>query len=457
LRDYLIVGFIVGCAPFCIFYPYLGVLLSSWIAYFNPHQFAWGFANTFPVAQVVVIPTIIGTPFAKDINRRIFTRETLLLLVFWAWVCLTMVNTHFEPLFADHIELGTFRLIEFSKIMVLTLLTIFLVTSQKKLKNLLMVTAFSLGLIALKGTIFGILTGGQFRVWGPPRSFIADNNDFGLALNMVIPMLFFLGRDEQNKKLKILFKITFVCSVVAVLLTYSRGAMLGMTAVMAMLVLKSRYKAISALIIVVIAFLVISFAPGAWMARMGALADGQLDQSAHQRLTSWSFAWSLAKNYPITGGGFECFTPNLFAMYSPTDPQTGLFGHTSSGPHSIYFQVLGEQGFVGLAIFLGLLASCLLSARRLRKQAARFPAVAWVASYSQMVELGILAYMVSGAFLGRAYFDLYFQIVAVLIILKLVCTRDLRAAMAAARKPATEREPELEETMQLAEVSNARR
>jgi len=182
LRDYLIVGFIVACAPVCLFYPYLGVLMSSWIAYFNPHQFAWGFANSFPVAQVIVIPTLIGTFLTKDINRRVVTREFILLLLFWTWVCVTMINTHFEPMFADHIELGTVRLIEFSKIMVLTLLTIFLVTSQKKLKYLLMVTSFSLGLIALKGTIFGILTGGQFRVWGPPRSFIADNNDFGLAL-----------------------------------------------------------------------------------------------------------------------------------------------------------------------------------------------------------------------------------------------------------------------------------
>jgi putative inorganic carbon (hco3(-)) transporter len=447
LRDYLIVGFIVACAPVCLFYPYLGVLMSSWIAYFNPHQFAWGFANSFPVAQVIVIPTLIGTFLTKDINRRVVTREFILLLLFWTWVCVTMINTHFEPMFADHIELGTVRLIEFSKIMVLTLLTIFLVTSQKKLKYLLMVTSFSLGLIALKGTVFGILTGGQFRVWGPPRSFIADNNDFGLALNMIIPMLFFLGRDEENRKLKIAFRVVFICSVVAVLLTYSRGAMLGVTAVMSMIALKSRHKLIAGFLVVTAAFLVITFAPHAWMARMGALAGGQLDGSAQERLTSWGFAWNLAKNYPITGGGFECFTPNLFATFSPRDARTWLGGLTSSGPHSIYFQVLGEQGFVGLGIFLGLLASCLLSARRLRKQAARDPALAWIDSYAQIVELGILGYMVSGAFLGRAYFDLYLQIVAVLIVLKILCKKEMLAAAIAARNPAPVAEPDMQEAM----------
>jgi putative inorganic carbon (hco3(-)) transporter len=447
LRDYLIVGFILSCAPFCLFSPYFGILISSWIAYFNPHHYAWGFANTFPVAQVIVIPTMLGAFFSKDVNRRVFTRETILLLFFWLWVSLSMANTHFEPAFADHITEGTARLLEFSKIMVMTLLTIFLVTSQKKLKYLLMVTSFSLGILALKGTIFGIATGGNFRVWGPPKSFIADNNDFGLALNMVIPMLFFLGRDEQNRKLKILFKVTFVCSIVAVLLTYSRGALLGLTAIMAVLTLKSRYKLVSAFFLVVAAVLVISFAPAAWMARMGDFAGGKLDGSAQERLTSWAFAWNLAKAYPITGGGFECFTPGLFATFSSRDPQTWLGGHTSSGPHSIYFQVLAEQGFVGLAIFLALLASCMLSARRLRKRASRDPAIAWIATYAQIVELGILAYMVSGAFLGRAYFDLYLQLVAILIILKVVGKKEIRAAALVAPKPAVVLAPELQEAL----------
>jgi probable O-glycosylation ligase (exosortase A-associated) len=449
LRDYLIVGIILGCAPFCLFSPYFGVLVSSWIAYFNPHRYAWGFANNFPVAQVIVIPTMVGAFFSKDVNRKVFTRETVLLLCFWLWVSLSMANTHFEPMFADHITEGTARLVEFSKIMVMTLLTIFLVNSQKKLRYLMMVTAFSLGILALKGTIFGILTGGNFRVWGPPKSFIADNNDFGLALNMTIPMLFFLGRDEQNRKLKLLFRITFVCAIIAVLLTYSRGALLGLSAIMGVLALKSRYKLVSATLLVVAAFLVISFAPSAWMARMGDFAGGKLDESAQERLTSWAFAWNLAKTYPITGGGFECFTPDLFATFSSRDPQTWLAGHTSSGPHSIYFQVLAEQGFVGLGIFLALLVSCMLSARRLRRRAARDPALWWIASYSQVVELGLLAYIVSGAFLGRAYFDLYLQLVAILIILKVLCKKEVRAAALAIQKqaPSLELAPELQESL----------
>ena len=418
--------------------------MSSWIAYFNPHRYAWGFATTFPVAMVIAVPTLLGTVFTKDINRRVVTRETLLLVFFWLWMGVTLLNAYYEPLFADHLVAGMARLVEISKIMVTTFLTIFLVTSKKKLKYLLMVTAFSFGVLALKGTIFGIATGGQFRVWGPPNSFIADNNDFGLAMTMTIPMLFFLGREETNRKLKLVFKIFFVCEIVAALLTYSRGALLGLTAVLAVLALKSRYKVLSAFMLVMAAFLVLSFAPPAWMDRMQQFAGGNLDQSAQERLTSWSFAWNLTKHYPITGAGFECFTPNLFAAYSPRDPRTWLAGHASSGPHSIYFQVMAEQGLVGLGVFLSLLASCILSARRLRKRAMTNSALTWIASYAQIVELGILAYMVSGAFLGRAYFDLYLQLVAILITLKILYRKEVRAAAMPRRAAPAVIEPELQ-------------
>jgi hypothetical protein len=87
-----------------------------------------------------------------------------------------------------------------------------------------------------------------------------------------------------------------------------------------------------------------------------------------------------------------------------------------------------------------------VSARRLQRQVASNPAVSWIASYAQMVELGVLAYMVSGAFLGRAYFDLYFQLVAILIVLKCLYKKEVRAALAA-QPPALVLDPELEEAI----------
>ncbi len=189
MRDYIVVGLILGAAPVCLFYPYFGVLMWSWIAYFNPHRFAWGFATTFPVALVIAIPTIVGAFFTRKGNRFVLTRETLLLLTFWAWTGITLLNAHFEPLFADHLTDAALRLTELSKIMIMTILTFYLVSSKNKLKYLLMLTAFSFGILALKGTIFGILTGGQFRVWGPPNRCFS----FWPAKKKIVSSKYFFG------------------------------------------------------------------------------------------------------------------------------------------------------------------------------------------------------------------------------------------------------------------------
>jgi O-antigen ligase len=116
-----------------------------------------------------------------------------------------------------------------------------------------------------------------------------------------------------------------------------------------------------------------------------------------------------------------------------------------AGPHSIYFQTLGEQGFVGLGLFLGLLGSCGLSLWRMARLSRHVPSLNWAGPYAYMLGTSLLAYMVSGAFLPRAYFDFFYTLVATVIIMNLICQKELRDLAA----QTTFAEPE----MNLAEVT----
>jgi probable O-glycosylation ligase (exosortase A-associated) len=418
VRDFIVLAIILGAAPISLFRPYVGLLMWTWIAYFNPHRFTWGIAYNFPVALVIAVPTLLGTLFARKLNRHFFVTETILLLSLWVWFVVTWFTASHMPVFADHIIEATDELIFVSKILLMTILSMLLVSSAKKLKYLFLVTALSFGVLTVKGAAFGLLTGGQFRVWGPPGSFVEDNNAFALAVNMAIPMFFFMAREEENWKLRLLLRSLFVAGILSVILTYSRGGLLGLTVVLAAIAFKSHHKFLSIFLATVCAFMVLTFAPPQWTARMKSFAGGELDESARQRLVSWGFAWNLAKDYPITGGGFRTFTPALFTRYAP-EPLPG--GQSSSGPHSIYFQVLAEHGFVGLSLFALLLGACWHSLRKLRKRGRLLPSGSWMVSYSHMMESSLLGFMVSGAFLEFAYFDLYFQLVAVTVIMKALC------------------------------------
>ena len=413
MRDVIVLIIILGSAPICFFSPYYGLLVWTWISYFNPHRFAWGVAYGFPVAEVVAVPTLAGLIFASDTNRKIFKRETFLLLGLWMWFLITFLVSKQTPLFADHVIAGQNELERVSKILLMTMVTMILVTSIKRLKYLALVIGMSFGALGIKGAIFGIRTGGEGRVWGPPSSFVSDNNDLALAINMTLPILFFLARDEKNRLLRFTLWLSFVAGITSVILTYSRGGLLGLAVVLAIIAIKARRKLLATVFLTASVLVLFTYAPEKWVNRMQEFIGGNLDASAQGRINAWHFSINLASDYPLTGGGFGTFTPELFHRYAPNP----LDFH---GPHSIYFQMLAEQGFIGLTLFLTLLASTVYSLRRMRRRARDLPAAKELGPYTHAFEVGLYAFLVSGAFLGRAYFDLWFQFVACCVVLKIL-------------------------------------
>lgn len=163
---------------------------------------------------------------------------------------------------------------------------------------------------------------------------------------------------------------------------------------------------------------------------MGHFASGELDDSAEQRLVSWGTAWNLAHDYPVTGGSFDVLhNENAFQRYQPRPLPLGF---RSSGPHSIYFQLLADQGFVGLGLFLLIIASCFWSLWKLRRIAHQIPGASYLVNYSHMVEVSILGFMVSGAFLGFVYLDVIYQMIGMTAVMKVVLHKELAAHFAQA-------------------------
>ncbi len=416
MRDVIVLAIILGSSPICLFSPYFGILMWTWIAYFNPHRFTYGFAYHFPVAVPIAIPTILGTIFTRQRNRRILTTEFILLLALWAWFGVSTYASMHNPVFAGHADDTRAAFIEVSKIMLMTCLTILVVTSEERLRTLLTLTALCFGALAIKGTVFGARTGGQFRFYGPPDSFLEDNNMLALAMNMILPMMFFLAKSETRRWLRRLLWVCFYSAIGGILLSYSRGALLGLVVTLGLIAVKSQKKALAAVLMVVLAFLVLTFAPPAWMERMSNFFHGNLDESAELRLNAWKYSWTLAMEYPLTGGGFETYTPELYERFTPS--------LRFAGPHSIYFQMLGEQGFVGLGLFLGLITALLVGTQRLRRRARGQPGFEWVENYTQIIQIGLVAFLVSGAFLARAYFDLFYLFVASAVLLKILYRKE---------------------------------
>ena len=411
MRDVIMFITIFGSLPFCFLRPWIGILVFSWISYMNPHRFTWAAAYDYPFAKIVAIVTIAGLLFTKDRMSLPKTRETLLIVLLGLYFTLT-------TFFAFNQNAAWIQWEKVIKILVMTLATMVLINDPKKLKYLVMVIAGSIGLLGIKGGIFSFVTGGGFRVYGPPGSFFADNNDMALALNMTIPMLFYLAKNEENKRLKMAFWFTFVSSIVSVVFTYSRGGFLALAIVLAFLFFKSQHKTIAVIILSVVLIIGAIYIPVQWFERIDTIRSYEEDSSVRGRINAWKTALNLAKDRPLIGGGFETFIRPVFRIYAPVRSNV-------HDVHSVYFEVLGEHGFVALGLFILLMLYSLSTAQKLKKTVRDNHDFKWVEDYSSMFQMSLIAYMVGGLFLGRAYFDLYYHIIAMIIIMQALVNKEI--------------------------------
>jgi putative inorganic carbon (HCO3(-)) transporter len=381
----------------------------------SPHRLSWGFAYDMQFAQIVAIPTLLGFAFTKDRRPIPLVAESALLAAFWG---LTFVTT----VFAWYPDEAWSAFEQFSKIIFMTFVTIALVQDRVKLRYLLTVEALSIGFYGLKGGVWSLVTGGASgMVLGPEGSFIGDNNGLALALNMTLPILFFLAREEPRIWLRKLLHAIFFLTILAVIFTYSRGGFLGLAVVLLGLVARSRLKIYAFALVFVGAIAASSFVPERWFNRMSTISNYQEDSSAMSRIYAWKLGWQLALESPLVGGGFRVFGHDeIWAKYAPEFYFVIGKDETNRTPnaHSIYFHVLGEHGFAGFFIFIGLIAATLSSLRKTRRYANSLPDASWLVNYSYMVETSIFAFLATGAFVNLTYFDLFYFLVGVTIVLR---------------------------------------
>ena len=408
MRDIVITAVIFGMLPLILWRPYIGVLMWTWIGFMNPHRLTWGFAYDMPFALLVALFTLVGLVFLREPKKVPWTRETIVLLVFVAWMLVTTIA-------AQYPQLAWPQMHKVAKIQLMVFVTLMLMQSKARLNLLVWVMALSLAFYGVKGGIFTIVNGGAYHVRGPEGSFIGGDNEMGLALVMTVPLLRYLQTTVANVVLRHGMTAAMILTAVAAVGSQSRGALVGIIAMCMFFWLKSRSKLLTSVLAVVSVVLIVSIMPQQWFDRMQTIQAYEQDQSALGRINAWKMAINLAKDKPL-GGGFETFRAPMFAAYAPEPDRV----HDA---HSIYFEVLGEHGFPGLALFLVLgfmtwrTASWVI--RRARHDAER----RWAAELAAMVQVSLVGYASAGAFLGLGYFDFYYTLVAVVVLCKVVFER----------------------------------
>ena len=411
MRDIFVTVIVLGSIPLILARPHFGILMWAWLGFMNPHRLTWGFALSVPFAQIVAIATLIGMFFSRERKRIPWTRETFVLLLFTAWMLMT-------TFFAFSQEFAWLQWEKVWNIQLMVFVTLVLMQRAERLQALIWVIVLSIGFYGVKGGIWTVAAGGAYRVYGPDGTFIGGNNEIGLALIMVIPLMRYLQLTSERRWVRMGLTAAMALSAISILGTHSRGAFVGIAAMLLFLVLKSRRRFALAIVLALVVPLGLLVMPQKWFDRMYTIRNYEQDQSAMGRINAWTFAYNLAKDRPLIGGGFEVFGKSeLHDIYAPNPDVRDA--------HSIYFEVLGEHGFVGLFLFLSLGFLVWRSCSAIKKQARGHPELGKFSDLAMMAQVSLVGYAVSGAFPGLAYFDLYYNLVAIVILVKVMVREHL--------------------------------
>lgn len=407
--------------------PFAGAVIFTVMAFLRPQDLAGGMALHLRLSLLVLAATGAGLGIGVFRKRE----QPLIRLPFLALIGALLVSTWIASHFAVFPDLAFDQWREQCERAAGVTLLVVLCSTRQRLRALLLTLALSLeGLAAISladpiwdnGRLSG--AGGQFR----------DSNDLALAMNMLLPLLIYLRREEANRWLRAFLTAGIPIAVVTVILTYSRGGFIALAIVALMWVLFSRGRVIRIALAPILAILFMSYAPPAYLTRMTTIKSYQHDSSSRDRLSSWKVANRIAHDRPWTGVGPGNFTA-VYSRYT-TDFRAPHVAHNA------FLQILADAGIPALAIFLALLAHSLFSAHIIASRARAFRSrllrggtedgarqagrITWIEHYAQGLAISLLAFAAGAQFLSRDDFDLLYMVLGLSGAVALVARRELK-------------------------------
>jgi probable O-glycosylation ligase (exosortase A-associated) len=344
--------------------PFWGLAVYYLFAVLRP-QYLWKWTLLLDIqwSLYVAIPTLAATAlhaigFYNDpdepLRAKKFSAGYLALLVFAGWIWISYLNAYDQ-------EASYKVVIEYSKIFIMLGVAAFIVRQRWQIWTLFFIAAFSLIYIAYEVN-YMYLVNGYLGIYHNGYGGL-DNNGAGMMIAMAIPMCVFIW-EGFRKPWRWFFAAMIPVLLHAVLMTYSRGAMVAVIVTAPLIFLRSRKKGMMTLAFVAVAIVLPFLAGPEIRERFFSIERYEEDNSAKSRLASWTAGLRIAQDYPIFGIGPRN-APLVMRRYGADVANRTI--------HSQYIQIAADIGFVGLAWYLSMLASAWLCLKRVRKRTRKDP------------------------------------------------------------------------------------
>jgi probable O-glycosylation ligase (exosortase A-associated) len=420
MLDLALIGFIGLLLALGLKRPFFWVLAYIYIDVVAPQKIGWGAISGLPVSLVAFMAAVAGYLFLDRKQGSRFTGRQALILILLGWCAYTTLGAEFQ------VEALTkwnwvWKALVFAAFLPLTLRT------RLRIEATALVMVLSIGTIIIDGglkTVFGGGGYGTLSLLVREDSGLYEGSILSTAAIASIPLVLWLTKHgtiyRPDWRVRLFAAgLIFACLIIPVGTSARTG--LVCIAVLGVLMLRSvRHRFLYAGLAGLALVAAIPFLPQSYKQRMDTITQYQGDESASTRVQVWKWTLDYVGDHPW-GGGFEAYLGNKFTYETskvtgdPNNQQVEYHQVTDHARayHSSYFEMLGEQGWLGLVLWLWLQGMGVWQMERIRWRFARRDdgRKSWQWGLATALQQAQVTYLIGAAFVGIAYQPFIFMLV----------------------------------------------
>ncbi|MEW5997551.1 MAG: putative O-glycosylation ligase, exosortase A system-associated [Pseudomonadota bacterium] len=425
MRDLAFVAFLAAFLALGFKRPFLFVLAYAYIDIVAPQRLSYWMLNAVPISLIVFGLAFLGWLIADDKkDMRVSFRQGVMLLLF-LWCAYTTRTADF-PIDAQGKWEWVWKALVFAMFLPLTLRT------KLRIEALGLMMVLCASSIIITGGIKTLASGGGG--YGVMQLLISDNSGLyeGSIISTVaiciIPLILWLANygtvfppDWRVKTFA--YALIFACLLIPIG-TQARTGLVCIGVLGVLMLRFVRYRFLYAGVAAALAVAAVPFLPQSYTNRMATIGEYKADQSASTRGAVWAWTWKYVQQNP-GGGGFEAYLQNRVkfdTVAAKGDGPNTLIEKNEivdkgRAYHSSYFEMLGEQGFFGLLLWLvihfgGIVRMEVI--QRIHRKRDREDEK-WVVPLALALQNGQIIFMVGSAFVGIAFQPFVYMLIAMQI------------------------------------------
>jgi probable O-glycosylation ligase (exosortase A-associated) len=431
VRDLAFIAFLAALLATGFRRPFLFVLAYAYIDIVSPQRLTYLLLNSVPISMLAVALAVAGwLAFDDKKDARVAPRQFLIVLLL-GYCFYTTLHADF-PLEAKDKWEWVWKALAFAAFLPLTLRT------RLRIESLLLFMVLSAASIIIVGGIKTVGSGGgygELNLMVTNNSGLYEGSTISTVAIAIIPLIVWFTRHgtifAPDWKVKAFsYALIFACLLIPVGTSTRTGLLcIGLLALLMIRDTKRKFIYLAAL--GGLGLVAVPFLPSAFTERMETIKTYQADASASTRIAVWKWTMDYVKTHPL-GGGFEAYRQNQIRYEKVAVQEDGgqakvdrsLEVDKARAYHSAYFEMLGEQGYPGLAIWLLINVAGLFRMEVLRQRYRKpEPGQEWIGPLASALQSAHVIYLLGAVFIAIAFQPFVYMLIGAQIGLDTYCGR----------------------------------